>query len=340
MLITVVNLNYGFKQKGTKMNGSKLFIATFGLIIVGVLFRLNTNATFAQTKLYLPGITGLNTSGNAAQVTATPTKTTTAVATATTIATAVATATPTTPATPVSNACPSDKFIDVQPDPANSAYPAPQLSVTCNSTQMTVQTNNIPNFEFVQVTPNQLKAQNYTFHFPLQPTVASSPSSIPLGGPSALTVNGLVIFGPTEAPRDGYRDPYLDGILDYCNGHTAPSGDYHFHARMDCIYPNLDQPIAANVGRVLGYAFDGYPILAPYLCADTSCATVKELQSSWKDVNPDLQNAWERHQYVAGSGDLDQCNGAQQADGSYAYYATDSFPYFMGCYHGVVEQSN
>ncbi|MEM7345662.1 MAG: YHYH protein, partial [Chloroflexota bacterium] len=36
-----------------------------------------------------------------------------------------------------------------------------------------------------------------------------------------------------------------------------------------------------------------------------------------------------------GSGDLDQCNGLTLADGSYAYFATDTFPYFMGCYYGV-----
>lgn len=318
------------------MKENKIFIVSLGLILLGGLFIWNTTRTFAQAKLYLPLITGPQNSSSAGQATATPTKTTTPAVTATPAATATSLAT----ATPISNACPTDKFIDVQPDPANSAYPAPELSVTCASTQMTVQTNNIPNFEFVQVTPNQLKAQDYTFHFPLQPTVASSPGSIPLGGPSALTVNGLVIFGPTEAPQDGYRDPYLDGILDYCNGHTAPRGDYHFHARMDCIYPDLDQPTAANVGRVLGYAFDGYPILAPYVCTDQSCATVKELQSSWQDVNPNVNNAWERHQYVAGSGDLDQCNGAVQSDGSYVYYATDTFPYFMGCYHGVVDESN
>ena len=254
-----------------------------------------------------------------------------ATATPTQVTQPTATATATTGTT----TCPTANFVAVPQHPANTAYPAPQLSVSCTSSQVVVQTNNIPNFEFVQITPNRLQAQNYTLRFPLKPVMATTPSSIPLGGQIAVTVNGLVIFGPTEAPNDGYRDPYLDGILDYCNGHTAPGGVYHFHARPDCIFTDLGQPTAANVGRVLAYAFDGYPILAPYVCADATCTTVKELKSSWRVKDASASNAWEKHEYVAGLGDLDQCNGLVQADGSYAYYATDTFPYFIGCYRGV-----
>lgn len=263
-----------------------------------------------------------------ATATTTPTR---AAATPTPVTQPTATATPTAGIT----TCPTANFVAVQQHPANTAYPAPQLSVSCSSTQVVVQTNNIPNFEFVQITPNRLQAQNYTLRFPLKPVMATTPSSIPLGGQIAVTVNGLVIFGPTEAPNDGYRDPYLDGILDYCNGHTAPGGVYHFHARPDCIFTDLGQPTAANVGRVLAYAFDGYPILAPYICADANCTTVKELKSSWRVKDASASNAWEKHEYVAGLGDLDQCNGLVQPNGSYVYYATDTFPYFMGCYRGV-----
>ena len=232
--------------------------------------------------------------------------------------------------------CPDVNFIDVQANPANGNYPTPELSVDCTENQVIIHTNNIPNFEFVPTTPNALQAQDYTFTLPLNPTEAAQTTDVPLGGSIGVTVNGLVIFGPTEAPRDGYRDPYLDQILDYCNGHTAPGGVYHFHARPDCIYEDMD----GQVGLVIGYAFDGYPILAPYICADDNCTTTQEVQSSWQDVNPTLTNAWERHEYVAGSGDLDECNGIEFSDGSYAYFATDTFPYFMGCYRGDVDSSN
>jgi len=47
--------------------------------------------------------------------------------------------------------------------------------------------------------------------------------------------------------------------------------------------------------------------------------------------------AWDAHEYVAGSGDLDACNGMIRADGSYAYYATDTFPYLLSCYRGEAD---
>lgn len=231
--------------------------------------------------------------------------------------------------------CPAGQFQHVQADPANTAYPAPQLQVTCNSDTFVVQSNGIPNFEFVQVTPNQLAAQNYTWEIPLQPQMAAEPADIPRLGAVAVAVNGIPIFGPNEAPRDDYGDPYLDGLLDYCNGHTAQQGIYHFHARPDCLFETIDN----QVGLVIGYAFDGYPILAPYLCQDEQCTSVKKVRSSWQRTK-EVRNAWEAHQYSEGSGDLDRCNGLAFADGSYAYFATDTFPYFLGCYRGVATVSD
>lgn len=226
-------------------------------------------------------------------------------------------------------------FIDIQAHPQNSEYPAPQFSVTCTNGQVIVQSNGIPNFEFVPTTPNQLREQNFTFTFPETPTAVANPTDIPLGGAVAVTVNGLPIFGPTEAPQDGYRDPYLDQILDYCNGHTAPGGVYHFHARPDCLYQNAE----GQVGLVIGYSFDGYPILAPYICSDANCTTITKVESGWAMTNPEVNNAWEQHSYIPGQSQLDQCNGMTLADGSYAYFATDRFPYFMGCYHGQATQN-
>ncbi len=214
-------------------------------------------------------------------------------------------------------------------------YPDPVLNVTCDGDNMVVQSNGIPTFEFVQITPNDLQAQNYTWIIPTTPVEASQPSDIPLLGAIGITVTGLPLFGPNEAPRDDYGDPYLDGILDYCSGHTAQQGMYHFHARPDCLFTNID----GNPWLVIGYAFDGYPIMAPYACTDASCSEIYKVDSSWQRIE-DVRNAWEAHEYVAGSGDLDECNGMVGSDGQYRYYATDTFPYFLGCYHGVAETSN
>lgn len=223
-------------------------------------------------------------------------------------------------------------FIDVARScGAGDGYPAPTLSATCSADWVEIQSNGIPNFQFIQTTPNALQAQSYTWRIPRTPALDPTPDAIPLVGPAAVAVNGLPIFGPTEAPMMGSRDPFLDMLLDYCNGHTAPGGVYHFHARPECLFGDDD-----TEGLVLGYAFDGYPILAPYLCEDGAC---RELQSSYRQLEEvygtTIDNAWDAHEYIQGLGDLDECNGATLADGSYAYFATDTFPYFLGCYRGV-----
>ncbi len=232
--------------------------------------------------------------------------------------------------------CPANNFLEPTPNTENSAYPAPKLKVTCSENSLVIESNGIPNFEFVEVTPNYLLEQNYKWQLPLNPTFASNTTAVPLAGTSAIAVNGLPIFGPTEAPHHGSRDPYLDDILDYCNGHTAPRGDYHFHARPDCLFTNAE----GNTSLVVAYALDGFPILAPYMCTDADCTEIKKVSSSYRQVeeaySTTIQNAWDAHEYVEGLSDLDECNGATLADGSYVYFATNTFPYFMGCYKGEV----
>ena len=39
-------------------------------------------------------------------------------------------------------------------------------------------------------------------------------------------------------------------------------------------------------------------------------------------------------QYIAGSGNLDACNGAT-VNGQYVYFATDSYPFYPRCLYGT-----
>jgi hypothetical protein len=230
---------------------------------------------------------------------------------------------------------------------AGGSYPSPALLARCDDTHLVVTSNGIPTFTFVPLTPNDLAAQRYTWNIPRNPAQAARPTEVPLGGPAAITVTGLPIFGPTENPMDGYRDPYLDdtiaNLLDECNGHTAPRGVYHFHARPECLIVSLG---GARAGLVIGYAFDGYPILAPLACDDAPCTTTHGLSSSWRLTLDEYTTAtrgpaWEIHEFVDGLGDLDACNGMAitepGAPYDYAYFATDTFPYFLGCYRGTPE---
>jgi hypothetical protein len=42
------------------------------------------------------------------------------------------------------------------------------------------------------------------------------------------------------------------------------------------------------------------------------------------------------YEYVAGLGDLDQCNG-MQVDGVYGYFITEQYPYIMACLKGQMD---
>ncbi len=228
---------------------------------------------------------------------------------------------------------------------AGAGYAAPAVAGACEGEQFVIRSNGIPTFEYVPLTPNGLQAKSYTFKIPRNPAPAATKADIPLLGNVGVSVTGIPIFGPTENPMDGYRDPFLDdqlrNLLDDCNGHTAPQGTYHFHARPECVMMALG---GEQRGLVLGWSFDGYPILAPVICTDAACTATKRVQSSWRRTVADYNlttrgPAWDIHAYEAGLGDLDRCNGLPitepGAKYDYAYFATDSFPYFMGCYHGT-----
>ena len=107
---------------------------------------------------------------------------------------------------------------------AGAGYAAPSVAGACEGDQFVIRSNGIPTFEYVPLTPNGLQAKNYAFRIPRAPAAAAAPTDIPLLGNVAVTVTGIPIFGPTENPMDGYRDPVLDdrlrNLLDDCNGPT------------------------------------------------------------------------------------------------------------------------
>jgi|GEM_PF-2493212 len=228
-----------------------------------------------------------------------------------------------------------------------------KLSVTCIGPYLMVESNGVPTFT-VSTGVNTLVERTRRYMIPLVPEEADKVSEIPYLGPIGVSITGLPIYAPNEAEDLGYGDAVLDGILDTCGGHVDPMGTYHFHGRPGCPFDQASDLESS----VLGYAFDGYPIVAPFVCLDDTCSVmkkvsgswqkciddscesvlIKELQSSWSMVNSTQRATWDAHAYVPGSGDLDQCNGMVGKDGKYRYYATDTFPYNLGCYHGKVDR--
>jgi hypothetical protein len=235
------------------------------------------------------------------------------------------------------NCAQSPNFQDVVADPANGAYDDPWLQVRCDDETLYVESNGIPTYEYVDMTPNGLDGQSHSWAIPNDPQLAASPSELALLGTVAFTVTGLPIFGPNEgAFPDPYGDPVYNDIVDQCLGHTSQGGEYHNHALLtSCIVAGVadDEPDV-----VVGYALDGFPIHGPVGCLDADCSQTAEMQSGWVATGDPTTYAWDNHTYQGGSGDtaLDECNGHVGPSGGYHYHATDGFPYVMGCVSGQI----
>ena len=220
-------------------------------------------------------------------------------------------------ATGQSEPCLADAMLDVSESPgAGPPYPRPRVEASCEGNDLVVRSNGIPHYEFVQVTPNPLKEQDYEFRVPAQPRRADAPIPIPLLGGIGFAVNGVVIFGPNEGPvppEEQFGDPVFNAIMDTCMGHTAL--EYHYHAMVQkCLSQGIKE---GDPSPVLGFGFDGFPIRGPWGCADAECSEVIRYRSSWEEVREPHQDAWDAYEYVQKHGReyLDACNGAHRAGG-------------------------
>ena len=92
----------------------------------------------------------------------------------------------------------------------------------------------------------------------------------------------------------------------------------------------------------LGASFDGHAIMGP---VGSFGGEVRLARSSYTGPKDPAGNPT----FVAGSGDLDECNGAVGSDGAYRYFATVElvgedvapvYPYLLGGYRSLPEASN
>jgi len=236
--------------------------------------------------------------------------------------------------------CPVASFPTVVANDANSRWAAPRLDVSCTDRQVVVESNGIPPYEFQRTTPNDLREQNYVWRFPRAAELADDRTAIPLLGPIAIAVNGLPIYGPNEGEHpDPYGDPVHNDILDWCLGHTARRGDYHYHALIvSCLTAGH---AAAEPSPVIAWSFDGFAIYGPNECVDGDCTAVQEVRSGWQRTGDPTTYAWDNHRYIGPEDGvtLDACNGHVGSQGDYHYHATAGFPYILGCYSGYVDPS-
>ena len=197
-------------------------------------------------------------------------------------------------------------------------------------------------------------------------------------GAVAVAINGVPIYGPEDGPGGDavaahhgvYNEDRQPIELGICHGHAAQGGTYHYHADGNCMHwhpaegesiendydESSIQAVAQNTydgnhSKVIGVAFDGYPIYGFWGYDDQM--NVVEMMSSYQlKAGETGYNGIDSYEYVEGLGHLDACNGhfgptPDFPQGIYHYHTTMQngdgemgFPYFLICYHGEADMSS
>lgn len=245
-------------------------------------------------------------------------------------------------------------------------------SWTCTATTRLMTGNGIPDHAVVGgnfATP--VGVQNLSVTFPLAPAIIAGAPTTLTRKPYGFALNSVKLDPGTDgtcssaatstAPGGGCvaimgRDPWnLEAIggafkfgTDENNAHTQPNGQYHYHGM-----PEGTVAKAGMTVSLVGFAMDGFPVYARYgftVATDASSA-IKVIKGSWQfKATPDagrpdtavfpMGTFTQDYEYVAGSGDLDECNGRTGVTpdfpkGTYHYYITDTYPFIQRCLKGT-----
>ncbi len=259
--------------------------------------------------------------------------------------------------------------ITVSVVPATEAPPGKnEVQITIEGDQRVITANGLPDHAtglFPNAdNPNGLTAQRYRFTMPAKPVVAAQPTPL-VRQPFGIAVNG-VLFDPGTAEmwhndrQSGWHYEALGGAfslgLDANNAHVQPNGAYHYHG----IPIALLQRLSGGQARMtlVGWAADGFPIYAQwgYREATNAQSPASKLRSSYRLKSGDRPAAngqpggkydgifVEDYEYVAGSGDLDECGGRtgvtpEFPGGTYHYVLTEDFPFVPRYFRGTPDAS-
>lgn len=207
--------------------------------------------------------------------------------------------------------------------------------------------------------PHRISKKNYQLKVPANPRKTGRARNTGRN-PFGIALNG-VLFDPKTAetwqnnPRSGWNYEALGGAcrlgLDSYNAHVQPDGTYHYHGVPKGV---LSSSGGSRVPALIGYAADGFPIYGPYGYSNTKQKSgVKKLRSSYAIKRGSRSGGpggryngkfTQDYAYVAGRGDLDQCNGRfavtpEYPKGTYHYVITDSFPWIPRCWMGSPDGS-
>ncbi|QPM89167.1 YHYH protein [Pseudooceanicola algae] len=234
------------------------------------------------------------------------------------------------------------------------------VTITTDGASCTITSNAVPNHDFntSKGFANPFSVQDQSFTITANPRASDTPTPLSLMMDNAVFLNGVKLdqvaagcFGVGDGfigcndMDTPYRFDPMGGAsnfgTDAHNAHTQPDGTYHYHGNPMALF-NQDTPDGPS--PVIGFAADGFPIFGSYIDDDgeiRKATTSYHLKSGTRPDGPGgsydgtYVDDWE---YVAGSGDLDICNGMVQ-DGVYGYVVTEAYPHVLGCFTGTPDDS-
>ena len=244
---------------------------------------------------------------------------------------------------------------------------------SCTATTRSVSSNGIPDHDVGTFPnpncPNTITAQTVSATMTLAP-VNTGTASRPGAGGVGYALNGVKLDPGTAGTCTGGdagtscslaggggawniealgQSSFNFGV-DGSNAHVQPNGAYHYHGMPEALLTRLGKGSATTL---VGYALDGFPVYARYGHAtpmDGASAIVVMKGSYARKATPDSGRPGvstypmgafaEDYEYVAGSGDLDECNGRIDVTpefpaGIYHYYITDTYPFIQRCVKGT-----
>ena len=256
---------------------------------------------------------------------------------------------------------------------SNPSYPSYLTNVqdVCyTTTDVYVSCTCIPGYDIGpwSQNPNQPANQNFVFEISLNPQENTGTKTKAPMGHTGVWSNGVSIFNAEDGMSYNNQGVwnqnalYFEGVsFDDCLGHPAPNGEYHHHVNPTCLYDDSND---GNHSPIIGYAFDNFPIYGAYGYTNTNATgTIKRMESSYQLKNitarvngPTLVQYplgayLEDHEYVSGTGDLDEYNGRdcitpEYPNGTYAYFVTIDanldpvYPYTPGPYYYGIAQGS
>lgn len=243
-------------------------------------------------------------------------------------------------------------------------------SWTCNTTSRVLSANGLPDHAVGTFpnanNPNAITSRVVSATYTLAPAIVSANGTN--AGIVGYAVNG-VKFDPATAGTcndSGSNCTQLGNVgtwriealtqtsfnfgTDVNKAHVQPTGEYHYHGMPE----NLITKLGKGTGMSLvGWAADGFPVYARYGYVRATDATsgTKVLTGSYRtkaapDANRPATSLYvmgtfiQDWEYVAGLGDLDQCNGRSGVtpefpQGIYHYVITDTYPFIHRCLKGT-----